>query len=366
MLFNSLTFGVFFVIVFGLYWSLRRYCKAQNFLLLIASYLFYGWWDVRFLVLIVISTVVSYYSALAIERHRVTVGQRIQASGFIIFATIAFLGLRWSAVAFKLFGENAGLTINWEFFLAGFSEFRWTILTIFLVTAFVNVAHPFLQSLTADRHRKVMLGFCVITNLTILGFFKYYNFFIDNFSYLAEAIFGHIPSALILNVVLPVGISFFTFQTMSYAIDVYRGNAAATSSLLEVAVYVSFFPQLVAGPIERGKHLLPQFQRIRTINSADFREGLWLIGWGLYKKIVVADNMAMIVNGVFEPFDNPADILGPFHVRHEQGISRVHHKAVPETQARYHPFTSGRDETSLAVHQHGLPILLIIVRVMLL
>ena len=308
MLFNSLTFGVFFVIVFGLYWSLRRYCKAQNFLLLIASYLFYGWWDVRFLVLIVISTVVSYYSALAIERHRVTVGQRIQASGFIIFATIAFLGLRWSAVAFKLFGENAGLTINWEFFLAGFSEFRWTILTIFLVTAFVNVAHPFLQSLTADRHRKVMLGFCVITNLTILGFFKYYNFFIDNFSYLAEAIFGHIPSALILNVVLPVGISFFTFQTMSYAIDVYRGNAAATSSLLEVAVYVSFFPQLVAGPIERGKHLLPQFQRIRTINSADFREGLWLIGWGLYKKIVVADNMAMIVNGVFEPFDNLASM----------------------------------------------------------
>jgi alginate O-acetyltransferase complex protein AlgI len=308
MLFNSITFGIFFVIVFGLYWSLRRFYKAQNLLLLVASYLFYGWWDVRFLVLIVIATTVSYYSALAIERKRVTVGQRLQASGLIIFAALAFLGLRWSAVALRLGGENAGMSINWELFLAGFSEFRWTILAICLATALVNAVHPFLQSLTTDRHRKVMLGFSVVTNLAILGFFKYYNFFMDNFSYLAEAIFGHVPNALILNVVLPVGISFFTFQTMSYAIDVYRGNAAATPSLLEVAVYVSFFPQLVAGPIERGKHLLPQFQRSRTITSGDFREGLWLIGWGLYKKIVVADNMAIIVNGVFEPFDNLASV----------------------------------------------------------
>jgi alginate O-acetyltransferase complex protein AlgI len=309
MLFNSVTFGIFFVIVFGLYWSLRRHYRAQNLLLLVASYLFYGWWDVRFLVLIVISTVVSYYSALSIERKRITIGQRARASGLLIFSAVAFLGLRWSAVSFALSGRSPGLSVDWTAFLAGFSEFRWTILTIFLATALVNAAHPFLQSLTDQRHRKVMLGFSIVTNLSILGFFKYYNFFIDNFSSVANALFGHVPNALILNVVLPVGISFFTFQTMSYAIDVYRGKVTASPSLVEVAVYISFFPQLVAGPIERGQHLLPQFQRSRTIDSDDFREGIWLIAWGLYKKIVVADNMAEIVNGAFGPFDTLSSMV---------------------------------------------------------
>lgn len=309
MLFNSITFAIFFTIVFGLYWSLRRFYRLQNTLLLVASYVFYGWWDVRFLVLIVISTVVSYYSSLSIEKRQVTVGQRLRASGLITFAAITFLGFRWSAVSFALSGRTPTLNIDWEPFLAGFSEFRWTILTIFLATALVNAAHPFLQSLAADRRRKVLLGFSVVTNLTILGFFKYYNFFIDNFSYLAESIFGHTPNALILNVVLPVGISFFTFQTMSYVIDVYRRNMTASSSLIEVAVYVSFFPQLVAGPIERGKHLLPQFQRPRTIDSEAFRDGVWLIAWGLYKKIVVADNMALVVNDVFGPFDNLTSMM---------------------------------------------------------
>ncbi|MBN2316591.1 MAG: MBOAT family protein [Sedimentisphaerales bacterium] len=309
MLFNSLTFGIFFIIVFGLYWLLRRSYRWQNVLLLVASYLFYGWWDVRFLVLIVISTVVSYYSALSIENKYVTLGQRLRASGLIIFSSLAFLGFRWSAVDLAFSGGIRCLKIDWTPFLAGFSEYRWTILTIVLATVLVNAAHPFLQSLTVERHRKVLLGFSVVTNLTILGFFKYYNFFIDNFSYLAESLFGHVPNALILNVVLPVGISFFTFQTMSYAIDVYRKNMTASPSLIEVAVYVSFFPQLVAGPIERGKHLLPQFQRPRTVDAEGFRDGVWLIAWGLYKKIVVADNMALIVNDVFGPFDNMTSVM---------------------------------------------------------
>ena len=309
MLFNSITFAIFFTIVFGLYWLLRRTYRLQNALLLVASYLFYGWWDVRFLVLIVISTVVSYYSSLSIDKRQVTVGQRLRASGLIIFAAIAFLGLRWSAMALTFSGRMPSLRVDLEPFLAGFSEFRWTILTIFLVTVLVNVAHPFLQSVAVGRRRKVLLGFSVVTNLTILGFFKYYNFFVDNFSYLAESIFGHTPNTLILNVVLPVGISFFTFQTMSYAIDVYRGKMTASPSLVDVAVYVSFFPQLVAGPIERGKHLLPQFQRPRTIDSEGFRDGVWLIAWGLYKKVVVADNMALIVNNVFGPYDNFSSMM---------------------------------------------------------
>lgn len=309
MLFNSITFAIFFTIVFGLYWLLHRHYRLQNVLLLAASYLFYGWWDVRFLVLIVISTVVSYYSALSIENKRVTVGQRLRASGLILFAAIAFLGLRWKALSLNFAGWTPGLSIDWKPFLAGFSEFRWTILTICLMTALVNAVHPFVQSMTADRHRKILLGFSVVTNLTILGFFKYYNFFIDNFSYLAEWMFGRTPNALVLNIVLPVGISFFTFQTMSYTIDVYRKNMTASPSLVEVAVYVSFFPQLVAGPIERGKHLLPQFQRPRTIDSEGWRDGIWLIAWGLYKKIVVADNLALIVNNVFGPFDNLSSMM---------------------------------------------------------
>jgi alginate O-acetyltransferase complex protein AlgI len=300
MLFNSITFAIFFVIVFGLYWSLKRFYRAQNLLLLIASYLFYGWWDVRFLVLIVISTVVSYYCALSIDEKRITFGQRMRASGLAIFAAAFFLGLKWSGVSVSF----SGLNIDWKNFLSGFSEFRWSILTIFLATVLINAFHPLLRLLSARHHSRFFLVLSVVTNLTILGFFKYYNFFADNFAVIGEKIFGLAPNALVLNVVLPVGISFFTFQTMSYVIDVYRGKMTASRSLIEVAVYISFFPQLVAGPIERGKHLLPQFQRPRTIDTATFKEGLWLIAWGLYKKIVVADNMARIVNGVFEPFDN--------------------------------------------------------------
>lgn len=309
MLFNSIAFGIFFIIVFGLYWSLRRSYRSQNVLLLVASYFFYGWWDVRFLVLIVLSTVVDYYCALSIDKGQITGRQRLRASAFLVFAATSFLGLQWSAIKVAFSGWQPSIIVDWKHLVSTNSQYQWMLFGILLVIVLFNAIYPFLNLLRLEHRRKFFLIFSVFANLTILGVFKYYSFFADNFTALTQTLFDITPSALVLNIILPVGISFYTFQTMSYTIDVYRRRTEASQSLLEVAAYVSFFPQLVAGPIERGKNLLPQFQRARTIKSVDLREGLWLIAWGLYKKMVVADNMARIVNDTFGPFDNLGSIV---------------------------------------------------------
>jgi len=258
----------------------------------------------RFLVLIVLSTVVDYYCALSIDRGRITGRQRLSASVFLISSAILFLGQPHRAIKFVFSGWPPTIVINWGHFFSAYSQYWWMLLGLLLATVFINTIYPFLILLKAEHRRKFFLVFSIFSNLAILGAFKYYNFFADNFAILAQSLFGITPSTQVLNVILPVGISFYTFQTMSYTIDVYRRRAEASHSLLEVAAYVSFFPQLVAGPIERGRNLLPQFQKPRSMNLADLWEGLWLIVWGLYKKMVVADNMAKIVNGTFAPFDN--------------------------------------------------------------
>lgn len=309
MLFNSIAFAVFFIIVFGLYWSLHRFYRAQNLLLLVASYFFYGWWDVRFLVLIVLSTVVDYFCALSIDKDRMTGRQRLYASAFLIFAAISFLGPHWDTARIAFSGWHPTIVADWGRFFSANSKYWWMLVAVVLATVLFNAGYPLLKLLTPEHRRKFFLIFSVFANLTILGVFKYYNFFADNFAALTQTLLGIAPSARALNIILPVGISFYTFQTMSYTIDVYRRRAQASHSLLEVATYVSFFPQLVAGPIERGKNLLPQFQRPRTINSFAVREGLWLVAWGLYKKMVIADNMAKIVNSTFGPFDNLGSVI---------------------------------------------------------
>lgn len=304
MLFNSTSFAAFFVIAFVSYWLLSRSYRAQNLLLLMASYFFYGWWDVRFLVLIALSTVVDYYCALSIDKGRITGRQRLRASAFLIFVAISFLGLQWSAIKVIFSGLHPSIIVDWKQLVSADSQYLWMLLGVLSATVVINACYSFLRLLKVEHRRKFFLFFSIFANLTILGVFKYYDFFADNFTALAQTLFDITPSVRVMNIILPVGISFYTFQTMSYTIDVYRGKAEASRSLLEVAAYVSFFPQLVAGPIERGKNLLPQFQRSRTIKSVDLREGLWLISWGLYKKMVVADNMARIVNETFGPFDN--------------------------------------------------------------
>jgi len=222
MLFNSIEFAVFLPIVLTLFWWLpvRRNLRLQNLLVTVASYLFYGWWDYRFLLLIFFSTLVDYSVGLALGR-------------------------------------------------------------------------------TEDpRRRKLLLWTSIGVNLGFLGFFKYFNFFADSFSN-AFSLFGTQISTTSLNIVLPVGISFYTLQTLSYTIDVYRRRLEPTHDLLAFSAFVSFFPQLVAGPIERATNLLPQFTRERSFEYSVAVDGLRQILWGMFTKVVIADNCAACANAVF-------------------------------------------------------------------
>lgn len=218
MLFNSFQFILFFVAVFGLYVALPR--KAQNRLLLVSSYIFYGSWDWRFLFLLAFSTAADF-----------------------------------------MFG-------------------RW------------------IEASPDTRRRKQLVAASVAVNLTCLGFFKYYNFFVESFTDLC-ALFGVTPDLPTLKVILPVGISFYTFQSLSYTIDVYRRRLTATKSLEDFALFVAFFPQLVAGPIERATNLLTQIASDRRVSHYGLTHGLYLVLWGFFQKIFVADNLAMIVDRIF-------------------------------------------------------------------
>lgn len=226
MLFNSLAFIVFLPVVLVLYRVLAR--GRQNILLLVASYVFYGWWDYRFCGLLAVSTFVDYFCARSIEASE------------------------------------------------------------------------------DPAKRRGILAISLVTNLGILGFFKYFNFFADSAVELLQAI-GLNASVVTLNVILPVGISFYTFQTLSYTIDIYKRNSKTAASFLDFAVYVSFFPQLVAGPIERATRLLPQIEQQRRVSSAQISDGLFLILVGYLKKLVIADRCSPIVTAAFSGSALPTD-----------------------------------------------------------
>ncbi len=219
MLFNSIDFAIFLPIVFVLYWFVFKGLKKQNTLIVAASYIFYGWWDYRFLGLILFSTIVDF-----------------------------FVG--------RMLGKE-------------------------------NLSH-----------RKLYLGMSLVANLGMLCFFKYYNFFAENFVSVFT-LFGLKLKVESLDIILPVGISFYTFQTLSYTIDIYRRKLKPTSDFITFAAFVSFFPQLVAGPIERASNLLPQFESIRNFDYTKARDGMRQILWGLFKKLVIADNCAMFANTIF-------------------------------------------------------------------
>ncbi|MCG3130297.1 MAG: hypothetical protein FLDDKLPJ_01051 [Phycisphaerae bacterium] len=237
MLFNSVEFAIFLLIVYVLYVLTMRRLRAQNAMLLVASYVFYGWWDWRFLGLLLGSTVVDYACARWID-------PRVAPPGS------------------------------------------------------VNLAAAPLRRPPTARRRVLLIS--VFVNLGVLGVFKYYDFFADS---LAEALtaLGVQASPMTLGVLLPVGISFYTFQTLSYTIDVYRGDLPAHRSFVEFALFVSFFPQLVAGPIVRATDLLPQIARPRTLSLRQTYDGGRLLFWGLFKKLVLADNLALIADRIFEP-----------------------------------------------------------------
>ncbi len=227
MLFNSFDFLAFLPIVLVLYWFVvYKHIKWQNVLLLIASYVFYGWWDWRFLSLIGLSTIMDYF-----------VGFRIYES------------------------QQKSIKKRW-------------------------------------------LWVSMLFNLGLLGFFKYYNFFIDSWIDMLSNIGYQSENTWTLQVILPVGISFYTFQTMSYSIDIYREKLRPTKDFIAFAAFVSFFPQLVAGPIERATNLLPQFLNKRNFTYQTFSYGIKLMIWGFFLKLVVADRAAIYVNAVFNNFES--------------------------------------------------------------
>tara|TARA_B110000459_G_C16605587_1_gene493372 strand:+ start:422 stop:1828 length:1407 start_codon:yes stop_codon:yes gene_type:complete len=208
------------------YWFVtNKNLKLQNILLLIASYLFYGWWDWRFLSLIIFSSFVDYYVGIALSK--------------------------------------------------------------------TNIQHK----------RKLLLLISILVNLGFLGFFKYFNFFAESFAD-AFTLLGNPIEASRLNIILPVGISFYTFQTLSYSIDVFKRKLEPTNNIIAFFAFVSFFPQLVAGPIERATNLLPQFYKKRNFDYSRAVDGMRQILWGLFKKVVIADNCATYANQIFNNSDD--------------------------------------------------------------
>ncbi|HRV93921.1 MAG TPA: MBOAT family protein [Anaerolineae bacterium] len=219
MLFNSPEYFVFLIIVLILYYSLKH--RLQNYMLLIVSYIFYGFWDYRFLSLIVISTLVDYMVSLHIARAK-----------------------------------------------------------------------------ESPRKRRLLLIVSIVVNLGILGFFKYFNFFIHNTEHVLS-LAGFEPHLPVLYILLPVGISFYTFQTMAYTIDVYRGKLEPVKNFFDFALYVCYFPQLVAGPIERAQNLIPAIQFKRIVTTENFTTGCTLILIGLFRKVVIADGLGGQIDPVF-------------------------------------------------------------------
>lgn len=219
----------------------------------------------------------------------------------MIFNSTAF----WAffALVFGLYamlphrGQNR-LLLAASYFFYGCWDWRFLSLLAFTTTVDYLISHRVARA-TSEIQRKRWLVASLITNLSVLAFFKYFNFFAESTRALLAAL-GWDLHPMVLQIVLPVGISFYTFQSLSYTVDVYRGHLRPARSWLEFALYISFFPQLVAGPIERATHLLPQVEQPRRLSWDRAREAAWLILWGLYKKIVIADNLAIIADGVFD------------------------------------------------------------------
>ncbi len=229
MLFNSIDFALFLPVVFVLYWFVvKNSLKYQNLLIVAASYVFYGWWDWRFLGLIIFSTVLDFFIGKSLEKAK------------------------------------------------------------------------------HELSRKLLLYTSITVNLGFLGIFKYFDFFVSNFID-AFSLFGVEISTGSLNIILPVGISFYTFQTLSYSIDVYRRKLKHTDDFIAFSAFVCFFPQLVAGPIERATNLLPQFFKARQFHYEQAADGMRQILWGFFKKVVIADSCAVFVNQTFE---NPDPLSG--------------------------------------------------------
>lgn len=218
---------------------------------------------------------------------------------FLIFLPITF-SLYWFLLKKSTKGQNILLLLA-SYFFYGWWDYRFLFL-IALSTIFDYLVGLSIEKEQVVKKRKHLLGFSLVFNLGLLGFFKYYNFFIESWIDAWQNI-GVEMHASTLNIILPVGISFYTFQTLSYTIDVYRNKLKPTHNFINFAAFVAFFPQLVAGPIERATNLLPQFSIKRNFNTKRAMSGIHLIIWGMFKKIVIADSCATYVNAIFSDYE---------------------------------------------------------------
>ncbi|HEY9633366.1 MAG TPA: MBOAT family O-acyltransferase [Coleofasciculaceae cyanobacterium] len=294
MTFNSIEFVVLFGITYLLYRLLPL--RGQNLTLLIASYVFYASWDVRFVFLIVLSTAVDFYCGSMMDTGRLTRAKRRTASWFLVVAAFLFVTLQWSAV--QLNAASLNLSVQWAKLLPT-SLSGWLVLlgTLALVAA-ANLFYPRFTSFPEKRRRKFFLWVSICTNLALLGFFKYFNFFISSAEGAIRA-FGINAELLHLNIVLPVGISFYTFKTISYTVDIYRGKMSAAQRFTDFALFLAYFPPLLAGPIDRASELLPQFSNPRQLSFKQSAEGVFLILFGLFKKVAISDGVAGSVNAIY-------------------------------------------------------------------
>lgn len=218
---------------------------------------------------------------------------------FAVFLPIVFV-LYWFVTQKNIKLQNLLILVTSCVF---YGWWDWRFLALLFISSLVDYSVGIaLLNNENEKRRKIFLAISICVNLGLLAFFKYFNFFLDSFIQ-AFSFFGVIIQARTLNIILPVGISFYTFQTLSYGIDVYRRKIIPTKDFIAFFAYVSFFPQLVAGPIERAVHLLPQFYTKRTINYKKAIDGCFQILWGLFKKVVIADNAADLVGSAF---NNPA------------------------------------------------------------
>lgn len=291
MVFNSIEFLLFILVVYPAYRVLPF--KGQNAMLLVASYIFYGWWDQRFLFLILLTTAVDFCCALLIGEGRMTRFERFVPSAWLLSAAFFFTTLNWDAI-------NLGKrSINWEDLLPN----NWTgwlvLIATIVIVAGANLLYPKVAAMQLEKRRKLFLVSSIVINLGILCVFKYFNFFVGSAESLLSSV-GLPTYPLVLNVLLPVGISFYTFETMSYTIDVYKGKMQPTHQFSVFALFLAFFPRLVAGPIVRAEDLIPQFSQPRTINFDQTIRGLFLILFGLFKKVAIADGLAGSVNAVYD------------------------------------------------------------------
>ena len=290
MPFNSTAFLIFFIIIYFIYRILPP--RAQNYFLLIASYVFYGLWDIRFLFLIIVSTSLDFACGLMIDEGSVSKKQRIKLSSWVVLSAFFLLVVQWTTISAKPSGGHSWAQLfSWK---TGWLAFG----AVVLATLIFNILYSRFAHFDVPRRKKFFLMLSIAGNLTVLGFFKYFNFFLENLEAVLRGL-GLNTSGLHLNILLPVGISFYTFMTLSYTIDVYRGKLTATKMLHEYALCVAFFPKLLAGPIERAANFLPQIAKKRDITADHLMRGLQQIVYGLFKKIVIADGIAKSVGGVF-------------------------------------------------------------------